>query len=100
MELKLRSVFGVSLSLSSLNRTFYGIETIVFRLLLVFIFGLNRTFYGIETILPQGRLRYGHGLNRTFYGIETQMNILRLNGYCFVLIVPFMELKQGERRVS
>ena len=38
------------------------------------------------------------GLNRTFYGIETRVNTL-YSVHLSVLIVPFMELKQGAERV-
>ena len=54
---------------------------------------LNRTFYGIETgwIVFVG-LDFSR-LNRTFYGIETGIRGLQgLQGE--VLIVPFMELKR------
>ena len=54
---------------------------------------LNRTFYGIETMMDFSSKIYVNSLNRTFYGIETSViNIITLGKR--VLIVPFMELKQ------
>ena len=52
---------------------------------------LNRTFYGIDAIQPVRTKPFC--LNRTFYGIENPwagVQICRRG----VLIVPFMELKQ------
>ena len=79
--------------LSSLNRTFYGIET-------NFVVGgnleakrLNRTFYGIETRDEHRCFYLNEGLNRTFYGIETLTDV-DTTGAEIVLIVPFMELKR------
>ena len=53
---------------------------------------LNRTFYGIETVITTSKSRASCCLNRTFYGIETAYanTDARVNA---VLIVPFMELK-------
>ena len=53
---------------------------------------LNRTFYGIETSLFNDLLLRMTRLNRTFYGIETGKHSL-LYVKVKVLIVPFMELK-------
>ena len=53
---------------------------------------LNRTFYGIETILCMWYKIPRNSLNRTFYGIETKVGKV-FASLVFVLIVPFMELK-------
>jgi len=55
---------------ASLNRTFYGIETCLSDIFIIFAARLNRTFYGIETL----------------DGMEESLSLR-------VLIVPFMELK-------
>ena len=79
-----------------LNRTFYGIETLVVLGLSVVVIGLNRTFYGIETYQTFQHRRETNRLNRTFYGIETgDMRLTQDAEY--VLIVPFMELKRTMR---
>ena len=54
--------------------------------------GLNRTFYGIETLVLHSHLTSLNSLNRTFYGIETR-GLYGYEGQAHVLIVPFMELK-------
>ena len=49
MELKPEVICEDGDCIYCLNRTFYGIETRIFFLLIGDIGGLNRTFYGIET---------------------------------------------------
>ena len=101
-------------SILRLNRTFYGIETLLLGLSSVTIFGLNRTFYGIETgkfskifllflvlIVPFMELKLcgtAHGLHVTEVLIVPFMELKHYhddNDYwkLSVLIVPFMELK-------
>ena len=102
-------------SSSSLNRTFYGIETTRrtggdkdHQVLIVpfmelkpgggegdseYLRGLNRTFYGIETLRCHAARSFLFRLNRTFYGIETEDQRPNRQQY-LVLIVPFMELKR------
>ena len=53
---------------------------------------LNRTFYGIETCLSDIFIIFAARLNRTFYGIETRV-VYKREAEHYVLIVPFMELK-------
>ena len=63
------------------------------------ITGLNRTFYGIETIIHLQHDRVEGRLNRTFYGIETSV-VDRKMVQTHVLIVPFMELKPQQRHTG
>ena len=83
----------------SLNRTFYGIETIRIHVqlplqctvLIVPFMELKHRSFGCSGSIIRC-------LNRTFYGIETVQGIpWRLN--LPVLIVPFMELKPLPRLV-
>ena len=62
-------------SCSSLNRTFYGIETSSGSESNHTSPGLNRTFYGIETAALLAIITGITGLNRTFYGIETIVSV-------------------------
>ena len=116
MELKHCTTFPLPTLLSSLNRTFYGIETVLLHDLMPLGISLNRTFYGIETqhyrhnnaflnqvlIVPFMELKLRcaindwwdyASLNRTFYGIETNL-LFSIKFLVYVLIVPFMELKR------
>ena len=74
MELKLRSVFGVSFTFSSLNRTFYGIETRGRMLTGVTSFAvLIVPFMELKQERSISNFRFKARLNRTFYGIETDI---------------------------
>ena len=71
MELKLLEVVEEETSMIGLNRTFYGIETLILVLSFKVLWCLNRTFYGIETDVVEVEVLINDRLNRTFYGIET-----------------------------
>ena len=71
MELKLRSVFGVSVVVTVLIVPFMELKQVLRSLNHDYYDGLNRTFYGIETRLRQRFTNSLLSLNRTFYGIET-----------------------------
>ena len=62
-------------------------------------FSLNRTFYGIETLVVLVVELNRNCLNRTFYGIETS-ECKRSLIFKTVLIVPFMELKPLSEEVT
>ena len=82
------------MSLISLNRTFYGIETLntcggggfCRRVLIVPFMELKPAGVQLVGLQPAS-------LNRTFYGIETMEIGERQRSPHRVLIVPFMELK-------
>ena len=92
MELKLFGCCRLLRETQSLNRTFYGIETLFCDKDRHSRHCLNRTFYGIETYHEAHQRRNEWSLNRTFYGIETDSTGYHVD-YDMVLIVPFMELK-------
>ena len=71
MELKLRSVFGVSFFVTVLIVPFMELKRNRNKRGKTHKICLNRTFYGIETCKIEAEERFLLCLNRTFYGIET-----------------------------
>ena len=93
MELKHKGKGSRRPSAVSLNRTFYGIETLhvgrdVNKRAVLIV-----PFMELKLVFVLGCLIRSACLNRTFYGIETAFPWMSCFDYDYVLIVPFMELK-------
>ena len=92
MELKRLLFSAASLSFNCLNRTFYGIETTLFRALLIKLFVLIVPFMELKQLYCNTIYEQQLVLIVPFMELKHRSSILSKRLFR-VLIVPFMELK-------